>query len=64
MFRLSACKVSAAASALLLCAGLAQAQTTEPTSPLSATWTNSPAAVQQTYNLSNDTGSSAVLAES
>jgi uncharacterized protein (TIGR03437 family) len=51
MFRLSANKISAAASALLLCAGLAQAQT--PT-PLTATWTNSPAAVALTFNLTGN----------
>jgi len=39
MFRISACKISVAASALLLCAGLAQAQTI-PASPLKATPTS------------------------
>lgn len=52
MFRLSANKISAAASALLLCAGLAQAQT--PATPLTATWTNSPAAVALTFNLTGN----------
>jgi len=59
MFRLSANKISLAASALLLCAGLAQAQT-PPATPLSATWTNSPAAVALSYNLSSDTASGAI----
>jgi uncharacterized protein (TIGR03437 family) len=54
MFRLTAKKFSVAASALFLCAGLAHAQT-EPTTPLSATWATSPAAVALTYNLSGDT---------
>lgn len=59
MFRLSARKISLAASALLLCAGFAQAQT-EPASPLTATWTTAPSAVALTYNLFNDTAGSAV----
>lgn len=59
MFRLSASRFSLAASALLLCAGLAQAQT-EPASPLTATWTVAPSAVPLTYNLSTDTPGSAV----
>jgi uncharacterized protein (TIGR03437 family) len=50
MFRISAKKISLAASALLLCAGLAQGQT-PPATPLTATWTNSPAAVGLTLNL-------------
>jgi uncharacterized protein (TIGR03437 family) len=54
MFKVSPNKISLAASALLLCAGLAQA-TAPPASPLSATWANSPAAVALTYNLSNST---------
>ena len=49
MFRLSAKKISAA-SALLLCAGLAQAQT-EPVSPLTA----APTSVALTYSLATDT---------
>jgi uncharacterized protein (TIGR03437 family) len=53
MLRISASKISLAASALLLCAGLAQSQT-EPVSPLTATWTNSPAAVGLTFNLTGN----------
>jgi uncharacterized protein (TIGR03437 family) len=59
MFRLSAKKIFLAASALILGAGLAQAQG-EPASPLTATWTNSPAAVALSYNVSTDTASGAV----
>jgi uncharacterized protein (TIGR03437 family) len=59
MFRLSAKKISVAASALILCAGLAQAQI-EPATPLTATWANSPAAVALSYNLSTDTASGSV----
>lgn len=59
MFRLSRNKISLAASALLLCAGLAQAQQ-EPASPITATWSSSPSAVALTYNLSTDTAGSAV----
>jgi uncharacterized protein (TIGR03437 family) len=55
MFRLSAKKISLAASALLLCAGLAQAQT-EPVSPLTA----APTSVALTYSLATDTPGSAV----
>lgn len=50
MFRLSARKIALAASALLLCAGFAQAQ--EPASPLSATWTGAPSPVAVSYDLS------------
>jgi uncharacterized protein (TIGR03437 family) len=59
MFKRSRNTFFFATSALLLCAGLAQAQT-EPASPLSATWITSPAAVALTYNLTNDTASGAV----
>jgi len=49
MFRLSANKVAFAASAFLLCAGLAQAQTA---TPLTATWTGAPSPVPISYDLS------------
>jgi uncharacterized protein (TIGR03437 family) len=51
MFRISARNIAIAASALLLCAGFAQAQT-PPASPLTATWTGSPNPVQVGYDLS------------
>lgn len=53
MFRIAAYKASLAASALLLCAGFAQAA--EPVSPLSATWTGSPSPVAVSYDLSAPT---------
>lgn len=54
MFRLSAQKIAVvAASALLLCAGFAQAQ--EPASPLTAAWTGSPSPVPVAYDLSAPT---------
>jgi uncharacterized protein (TIGR03437 family) len=53
MFRLSAIKISLAASALLLCAGFAQAQTTtEPVSPLAAL----PTSVNIAYTLPSTAG--------
>jgi len=60
MFRTSANKISLAASAILLCAGLAQAQT-PPASPLSASWTGSPSPVGVTYDLSIPSAGSAVI---
>jgi uncharacterized protein (TIGR03437 family) len=59
MLRLSANKISLAASALLLCAGFAQAQT-PPASPLTATWTGSPNPVQVGWDLSTSTPVAAV----
>lgn len=53
MLRLCASRIALAASALLLCAGFAQAQ--EPASPLSATWTASPSPVPVSYDLSAPT---------
>lgn len=50
MFRLSAKKIALASSALLLCAGIAQAQT-PPASPLTVTWTGSPNPVAVGYDL-------------
>jgi uncharacterized protein (TIGR03437 family) len=52
MFRLSANKISLAASALLLCAGFAQAQTTEPVSPLAA----APTSVSVAFTLPSTVG--------
>lgn len=59
MSRFSRSKISLAASALLLCAGFAQAQT-EPASPITAAWTSSPSAVGLTYNASTDTPGASV----
>ena len=56
MFRLSAKKICLAASALLLCAGFAQAQTSEPVTPLTA----APTSVSLTYSLANDSPGAAV----
>jgi uncharacterized protein (TIGR03437 family) len=52
MFKFSANKILVAASALLLCAGFAQAQT-PPASPLSGAWTGSPSPVAISYNSAN-----------
>lgn len=57
MFRLSARKISLAASALLLCAGFAQAQT-EPASPLTA----APASVSIAYTLPSTQGAAVPVA--
>jgi uncharacterized protein (TIGR03437 family) len=59
MFRLSAHKIAVAASALLLCAGFAQAQN-PPASPLTVTWTGSPSPVAVGYDLSTSTALAAV----
>lgn len=55
MFRLSAPKIALAASALLLCAGFAQAQ--ESASPLTAT----PNSLSLSYSLANDTAGTAAV---
>ncbi|MGP0075343.1 MAG: hypothetical protein ACLPWF_25805 [Bryobacteraceae bacterium] len=60
MFRNSANKIAVAASALLLCAGFAQAQTPPPASPLTVTWTGSPNPVAVGYDLSTSTPVAAV----
>ena len=54
MFKFSANKISLAASALLLCAGFAQAQT--PVSPLTA----APTSVSISYSLATSTAGTAV----
>ena len=59
MFRISANKIAVAASALLLCAGFAQAQTPPPASPLTVTWTGSPSPVPVGYDLSTSTAATA-----
>lgn len=59
MFRISARKIALASSALLLCAGFAQAQT-PPASPLTLTWTGSPTPVQVGYDLVSTNATAAV----
>jgi len=58
MFKLSANKILLAASALIMCAGFAQAQTTPPVSPLKAT----PTSVSVTFTLPASAGAPAPVA--